>query len=478
MKRTRSIPAILCLPLSLFFLGVSSDSAEAQYFVREDGKAPQCGLGKTFHQGRRRAFLDVMKQEIAVFRGLPTTRNYREFHQAKNFWYLTGVDAPDVAVVLVKEGAREILFLPRANRGRESWEGELWDVEDEWVPEVSGFTDVRPMKDLIPVLEALVKKRKEELKSQEPLEICTQLTPWISIAGAQDRAGPYDRRQVRDPLDGRRSREQQFKKRLEEKLDVRVKDASPYLNKLRLVKTKEEIVAMKRAATVGAHAMMEAMRSTRPGLGEWEVESVMNLVFRREGALGPAYLPIVGSGPNSLVLHYSGSTRRMRDGEVLLIDYAPEFDRYTCDITRTWPVNGKFTQRQAAIYDAVLAAQKAGIAASKPGARLQSVERAVRRVLQDRGFGRFIRHGACHWVGMEVHDVGFYMSRLEPGMCYTIEPGLYDPETKIGVRIEDVIVITKDGCDVITKAVPKERKAVLKLMKEPGVLEFLDRRRR
>jgi Xaa-Pro aminopeptidase len=228
---------------------------------------------------------------------------------------------------------------------------------------------------------------------------------------------------------------------------------------------------MRRAAEVGAAAMAEAMRSTRPGLGEWQLDALMSWRFRHDGAAGPAYYAIVGSGPNSCVLHYSANSRTLGAGEVLLIDYAPEFDHYTSDITRTWPVSGRFSERQAEIYDAVLAAQEAGIAAVRPGGTIQEVEEACRAVIAERGFSRLVRHGACHLIGMEVHDVGSGRKRLEPGVAFTVEPGLYDEEAGIGVRIEDVVVVTEDGCEVITRGAPKARAEVEATVAERGFLD-------
>jgi Xaa-Pro aminopeptidase len=219
--------------------------------------------------------------------------------------------------------------------------------------------------------------------------------------------------------------------------------------------------------------MAEAIRSTRAGLGEWELEGLMRWQHIREGASGPGYLAIVGSGPNSLVLHYGASSRHMQEGEVVLLDYAPEVDHYVSDITRTWPVSGRFSERQAELYDAVLAAQLAGIAAVRPGARIADVERAASGVLRERGFGAFIRHGTCHWIGMEVHDPGDMGTVLEPGMAFTVEPGLYEAETGIGIRIEDVVVVTPGGCEVISAQVPKTREEVEALVQAVGILDLL-----
>jgi Xaa-Pro aminopeptidase len=217
--------------------------------------------------------------------------------------------------------------------------------------------------------------------------------------------------------------------------------------------------------------MEEAIRSSRPGLTERHLEAVMTFVHRAEGAAGPGYHGIVGCGPNALVLHYNQIGRELRAGEVVLIDYAPEFDHYVSDITRSWPVDGQFTPRMAEIYDAVLAAQLAGIAEARPGRTMADVEKACRRVLAERGLSKLLPHGTCHYVGMEVHDVGENSKPLEPGVVFTVEPGVYDPESGIGVRIEDVVLVTADGCEVLSRSVTKDRAELSRLVAEEGILD-------
>src|SRR5262245_4266352 len=304
-----------------------------------------------------------------------------------------------------------------------------------------------------------------------PKKIGTNHGPSIGLAGSYDAAGPFDEDQEKDALDGRTSREKAFAQKLHEKLGVEVFDVNPTLVEMRLVKQPEEIAAMRRAARAGALAQAEAMRSTRPGIGEWELDGLMSFVQVREGAFGKAYEAIVGSGPNACVLHYTANDRRMQKEEVVLIDYGPEVDHYTTDITRSWPVDGKFTKRAAELYDAVLAAQKAGIAACKPGATIKDVSKACGDVLKERGFSKLVRHGPCHYIGLEVHDPGDYDKPFVPGGAFTVEPGLYDREAGIGIRIEDVVVITEKGCDVISDLAPREREEVEKTVRAEGILD-------
>lgn len=421
-----------------------------------------CGLGKDFHAGRRAALREAVGEGLMVFRGLADTRDYGAFHQDKVFWYLTGVESPNATLVMDAKTGAEILYLPKKSKRLEAWEGEMWDAGDGWVSKLTGFLDVREEGDLRDDLAKMVNK---------DAVVWGSLSPHVELTGCRDRAAPYDRRARRDQFDGRVSREQAFAEKFEELFGVKLKDCSGPLDELRRVKTSEEIGAMRRAAESGAKAMNEVIRSSSPGVTEDDLASLATWIQRRAGATGPAYLPIVGAGANANVLHYSAKSGVLDAGELVLVDYAPEVDHYTSDITRSWPVNGKFSERMAELYDVVLEAQLAGIAAVKPGATIADVERACRQVIAERGFSDLIMHGSCHYIGMEVHDVGAFGAKLEPGVAFTIEPGLYDKQAGIGIRIEDVVVVTDDGCEVISKGVPKSRVEIEALVAEQGVLD-------
>jgi Xaa-Pro aminopeptidase len=363
------------------------------------------------------------------------------------------------------ETGLEVLFLPPPDTQKEIWDGERWDTGDAWVPELTGLRTVKSNEELLAVLAELSADREV---------IHVPLDPFIALSGCEDRAALANIHQLKDPLDGRPSREQRLADELAKRFHLRVEDCSPALYALRLVKTPEELAALRRAAHAGALAMIEAMRSTRPGLGEWDLRAVMDLVHRRAGGDGPAYDAIIGSGPNSVSLHYWLDNRVMQPGEMICLDYGPEVDHYTTDITRSWPTDGLWTPRMMELHDAVLAAQAAGIAAARPGVRLEDVEQACNAVIEQRGFAKLMRHGNCHWVGLEVHDTADYGSVLEPGCVFTIEPGLYDAEQHIGIRVEDVVAITPDGCEVLTALVPKDRASISALVAAPGVLDLMD----
>ncbi len=465
--KVSSSACVVVLALASTF-AASPGLAQAPTSVEKpgDGK-PTCGLGKAFHAGRRAALCAELKGGLIVCRGEPESRDYLRFRQNKVFWYLTGIESPNASVVIDAKSGKATLFLPPRNTFNESWNGELWDASDEWVKDLTGIDDVRKNTELSHVLEELTAKEKT---------VWVSMAAHVELAGCLDQAEGYDSHVAKDPFDGRPSREKKFAERLKELYKVDVKDFAPALNELRRVKTPEEIAAMRRAGRAGALAMAEAIRSTKPGIGEWELEGLMSFVQVKEGAAGPAYNAIVGSGRNSLVLHYMDSSRTMQDGETLLIDYAPELDHYTCDITRTWPVNGTFSARQAELYDVVLEAQKAGIAAAKPGATIQQVSKACADVIEAHKLSKLQKHGPCHYIGMEVHDVGGYDKPLVPGVAFTVEPGVYEAETGIGVRIEDVVIVTSDGCEVVSDLVPRERAEIERLIREDGVLDWMAKR--
>ena len=470
-------------PLLLLLLASAAPAQEARVFRLPFGEsvsraadgAAVCGLGRDWHAGRRAELARRLETGIVVLRGLPDPRASVAFRQDKNFWYLTGIESPDVALLLDLDRGEEVLFVAKPSAFKESWAGEIWDADDAWVRELTGIEDVRANdagrggnRALLEALDAMV-------EAQPGRPLWTIQTGWIGLSGAYDSSVPYDAARRKDSLDGRESREDALARHLRERYaerELEVKDLTPELWDMRVIKTPEEIGAVRRASRASAVALREAMRSTRPGLGEWDLDALLTWQQRRAGADGPAYAPIVGSGANSLVLHYNFSSRRMRDGEVVLVDFAPEVDHYVSDVTRTWPVGGTFDDRMVPIYDAVLAAQEAAIAAVRPGAAYRDIGRAATGVLRERGYS--CPHGICHSVGMAVHDPGRMGGELRPGMIFTIEPGIYDQETGIGVRIEDVVLVTEEGCEVLSADCPKTRVEIEALIAEEGILDVVD----
>jgi Xaa-Pro aminopeptidase len=277
------------------------------------------------------------------------------------------------------------------------------------------------------------------------------------------------------------------------------------LDEMRLIKDDTELAVMQRAADISGGAHARAMRFARPGMWEYEIEAELLHEFRRHGAQYPAYTPIVAAGANSCILHYNTNNAQTRDGNLVLIDAGCELDSYASDITRTWPVNGRFSGPQRELYELVLASQQAAFDAVAPGRQYSDFHNAALRVLtqgmldlglidkdkhatvddaiSERAYQQFYMHGTGHWLGLDVHDVGQYRDTtveakpsraLQPGMVLTVEPGIYVrpaegvPEQywNIGIRIEDDVVVTADGCRVLTVSAPKQVDEIEALMRD------------
>jgi len=387
------------------------------------------------------------------------------------FYYLSGFTEPESVLVLVAacgdRPARSILFCREKNLEREIWDGYRYGPEAART--AFGMDEAWPISELdtrLPDLLANALALYYATASNAALD--AQVAGWIKTVRARSRSGVTAPGALHDLL--------------------------PLLDEMRLIKDADELAIMQRAGDISGNAHARAMRAARPGLHEYALEAELLYDFRRNGAQFPAYTPIVASGPNACVLHYNVNDRVMQDGELVLIDAGCELDGYASDITRTFPVNGRFTPAQRRLYELVLAAQDAALAAIEPGRPYSAFHEAALRVLvqgmldlalipagkfdnvEDAIAGKahvpFYMHGTGHWLGMDVHDVGAYRdltqadkpSRpLAPGMVLTVEPGIYVrpaegmPEEywHIGIRIEDDVVVTEDGCRILTASAPK-----------------------
>lgn len=247
---------------------------------------------------------------------------------------------------------------------------------------------------------------------------------------------------------------------------VDVRSARPHLAALREVKSPSEIAKIRRAVDATVAGMRDALRAARPGGTEYELAAIVELRCRLAGCARQAFPSIAGSGPNSCVLHYDRNTRTLADGDLVVLDVGGEFAGYAADVTRTFPVSGRFTGAQAKVYDAVLEAQTAALAAVRPGVTMRQIHGVAVRVLERHGLQRFFLHGTCHSVGLEVHDAWRDAEPLRAGAVITVEPGVYDAERSIGVRIEDTVLVTETGCEVLSSGIPKTRDALEALLRE------------
>ena len=383
------------------------------------------------------------------------------FRHDSYFYYLSGFPEPEAVIALIAgdEGDRHVLFCRERNEEREIWDGFRYGPDA--AKEIFGFDEAHPI--------AALHDKLPEIASNRP----ALFTPLGLFE-------PWDRK-VTELLNEVRNRVRTGVAAPDEVVDVRAT-----LDTMRLVKDEHEVALMRRACAISSAAHRRAMGATRPGMFEYQIEAELLHEFLREGAQAVAYSSIVASGPNACVLHYRDNNRQMNDGDLLLIDAGCEYQGYASDITRTFPVNGKFSGPQKAVYEAVLAAQLACIDAVKPGASFHDYHAVAERVLaqgfidlglvagsldavlESGSYRQFYMHRAGHWLGMDVHDAGLYQvrgesMRLVPGMVLTVEPGAYIrpaanvPEAfwNIGVRIEDDVLVTADGVDNMTAGAPK-----------------------
>ncbi|PWU10358.1 MAG: peptidase M24 [Terriglobia bacterium] len=379
------------------------------------------------YQERRQALSKALPRSVIVLFGRSAgSDDLSRFFQEPNFYYLTGWKQQGALVLI--DPSREVLFLPQHDPDHEKWTGPQAAPGDADISRVTGFDSVLPV---------------ERFES----ELHASLDRWRTLYTVGDQA----RAQLRAfaPLRD-------------------VADPSREIARLRMKKSQQELALLQRAADATIAAHRAAWKQAVPGVYEYQVAAGMVAVYAGLGCERSAYPPIVGSGPNSVYLHYEVNERRMDRGEILLVDVGAECAGYAADVTRTVPVGGKFSTRQREIYEIVLGAQKAAIAAAKPGVTVgNKTPNSLYKVAYDyinshgkdlhgESLGKYFTHGIGHHVGLEVHDASDTTAPLEEGMVITIEPGIYIPEENIGIRLEDMVLITKQGARVLTAALPRE----------------------
>jgi Xaa-Pro aminopeptidase len=384
------------------------------------------------------------------------------FRQDSDFYYLTGFDEPDAVLVLAPEHGEhgDVLFLRERDRDREIWDGDRIGVER--AVEVLGVDAAFPIG---------------ELADRLPEYLVGGTTLHYSFGRDEEMD-----RLVRTALERARERT-----RHKGRLPQSFADSENVVASLRLIKTDEELATIRRGAAITHQGFLAAMRATQPGLYEYEIQAVIEAEYRRLGSQNVAYESIVGGGDHATTLHYVRNRDRLEAGTLLLVDSGCELDCYAIDVTRTWPVDGRFTAEQRAIYDLVLAAQEAAIAHVRPGNRRNAFHDAAVSVIteglidlgllsgsvaeniEQKHYRTYFMHGTGHWLGLDVHDAGGYRDHddepmtLRPGMVTTVEPGIYvrrdvdcaDRFKGIGVRIEDDILVTANGNENLTAAIPK-----------------------
>jgi len=416
-----------------------------------DGRGQEL-FTSAWHAERRASLLEFFAEKdkgVIILRGQGSSRNYQEFRQDNNFWYFTGITTPNAVLVMTTDGKHEIMLTPAVSAGAEVWSGNLIDPSE--ASQLTGIETTmelgRGSKGLETLLHDLRKKYKVAYIQRQPAE------NWMM---SRDNLQSWAREVKGDRYDGRVWREAQFGVMLEENHDFKIKDISVSLDGMRVVKTPEEVEAMRRACIAAAAGHVAVMETAMPGDYEWQLAARMTYEFQMSGGMGlGGYAAIVASGLNACTLHYNENHKELVDNEVVMIDYGPEYNHYVADISRSWPTGRTFSERETEIYLAVFDAQEAAFAMCKPGNTITQVHQAALAVLRERGFDKYMPHGTSHWLGMATHDVGARGVKFAPGMAITVEPGIYIPAEKLGVRIEDIVVITEDGYELISAVVPR-----------------------
>ena len=413
---------------------------------------------------QRRAKLAATADAPIVLTGLNGREEDSEayvFAQEENFYYLTGHNEEEAGLILLPpadskarkddfEGPREILFLPAKNPAKEKWNGVRMSPSEPGIQVRTGSADVRPFSEMRATIERLAKF----------YPAFYTIFPYEKELGGY----PHERETV-DWLKLAAPR-------------TNLKDIRGSIIDLRLIKGPTEIAFLRQAIDLSLDAHFAALKMMRPGLWEYQVAAKMVEVHAMGGSEAEAYAPIVGAGPNSTALHYDNLGRKIQDGDIVVMDVGAQYSGYAADITRTVPANGKFTPRQREIYEIVLGAQNAALEALKPGADMcrkgkQSLYKISYDYINSHGkdlngkpLGQYYIHGLGHNIGLDVHDPGDSCNPLKPGQVVTMEPGIYIPEESLGVRIEDDVLITETGYELLSRRLPRTADEIEKIMAE------------
>jgi Xaa-Pro aminopeptidase len=425
---------------------------------------------------RRRELMRIMgSHSIAILPTAPLAVRNRDVHYPyrpdSDFFYLTGFPEPDAVAVLIpgRKQAEYILFNRERDPKSEQWDGPR--AGQEGAVGSYGADDAFPIGDLDDILPRMMEQCERVFYAMGcDEELDKRLSNWINQIRSESRSGKQG--------------------------PVEIVALDHYLHEMRLFKSRSELKVMRQAARISAQAHKRVMQRCAPDLWEYQLEGEFINSCVQKGSRAQAYTPIVGGGGNACVLHYIDNRDRLRDGDMLLIDAGCELECFASDITRTYPVNGTFSEPQRALYELVLAAQDAALAKVRPGnhwndphdAAVRTITRglvklgilkgSVPKLIREEKYKAFFPHRTGHWLGMDVHDVGDYKvdgawRLLEPGMVLTIEPGIYIPAGSkgvakkwwnIGIRIEDDVLVTKQGHEILTKDVPKQVDEIEALM--------------
>jgi len=466
---------------------------EAAAFAQKQPEITKVFTRGEFAERRARLRVAIGKDAAAIVRGREDLPNYVSFRENNELFYLAGTEAPGSILVVGNSDACvapcETLFMPARDPRRQKFEGALL-APDQDSSDLAGIK-ILPLDQFANWL---------SMAERAHLTLYTPTAPQEVESTSRDLAVRYNLDRMNDPWDGEASREARFVAHIHQRFPtLAIRDLTPTLDSMRLIKSPQEITALRRSSQIASTTLAEAMRSTTPGQYEYELAALVRFLHLRNGAQGEAYYPLVAVGTNAFAPHYHASLSQLKDGEMLLLDSAPDYAYYMSDVTRMWPVNGKFTQPQRELYGFYLGCYRSIIAHIRPNVspRTIALEAAadMQALLQRSKFSnpnharaaeKFIsdyktRASAPapfmlgHWVGMSTHDVGGSIETLKPGMVFTIEPALAVPEDETYIRLEDMLLVTETGVENMSPQAPEDPDAIEKLMTEKGLLKQFPR---
>jgi Xaa-Pro aminopeptidase len=443
-------------------------------------------LPKEEFAARRARVMQQIGDAVVVLQGAAETSSYEKFRQSNQFFYLTGVEVPRAILAIDGRAKSSTLYVAPRDERMERSEGPVL-VPGNDAEQLTG-------------LEHVVSRAEFEnaVKALQGRVVYTTFRGETRGAGTPDREAAHAAARKADPWDNEPSREDWFMTKVRQKVPgIQFKDLDPILDAMRMVKSEQEIALMRTSTRIAAEGLMEAMRSAEPDMYEYELEAIADYVFRKNNAQGPAYFALVASGQNAFWPHYHASQRQIKDGDLVLFDYAPDYKYYSSDVTRMFPITGKFTPDQRELYGIYVKLYEAIMTSVRPGkvnAILQDIVRKMDSVMRSYRFTnvknedaakRFVDsyreraeagpgpRGASlgHMVGMEVHDVQLPYDELKPGMIFTIEPAMTIPSDRVYIRLEDVLLVTPAGYENLSSMAPIDPDAVEKLMAEHGFAE-------
>lgn len=435
-----------------------------------------------FRARREKVFDAIGGNSLALIQGAPSVNGFKVFRQSNEFYYLCGLETPHSYLLLDGRSRKVTLYLPHRDEARERNEGKLLTAEDaELVKKLTGV-------DAVLAVELMGRNWISTLVKVPPPLLYTPFSPAEVGADSRDELLGGMAGTISDPWDGRPSREGHFVQLVRSRYpQFEIRDLSPILDRLRTIKSSREIDLIRRASQLAGLGLIEAMRSTEPGAMEYQLDAAARYIFQINGARREGYSSITAGGTNAWQGHYFRNESELKNGDLVLMDYAPDYRYYTSDVARMWPVNGKYTEGQRQLCEFILAYRNALLKRIRPGAMPARImdeaalemgeylnkkkfsqpqyERAAREALKFRGH-------LSHPVGMAVHDVGGYKdAALKTGMVFSVDPMLWVPEEKLYVRMEDVVAVTAEGVENFTDFIPARLEDIERVMSEEGVLQ-------